>query len=108
MSPAKEKPERTNSVSLFLAALMVLFGFEFVLAGYATLRIWSSIGAAYAALGVLWIVAGPVMLACGVWALATLARQRIPLWIGGVATALCGGSLIAGVLSYVVPCSGPS
>jgi hypothetical protein len=69
---------------------------------------WSSISAAYAAFGVLWIVAGPVMLACGLWALGTLGRSRIPLWIGGAATALSGGSLIAGVLSYVVPCSGPS
>ncbi len=94
--------------TVVLVALMLLFGYLIAAAGYQTLRKWPSISAAYAACGLLWIVAGPAMLAGGLWVLGSLGRSQVPLWIGGIAALLSGGSLIAGVLTYVIPCSGPS
>ena len=94
--------------SILLAALMLLFGFLIAGGGYSALRNWSAIGAAFATCGALWIVTGPAMLLGGFWLLGTLGRNPIPLWIGGVAAVLSGGSLVAGVLTYVIPCSGPS
>ena len=99
---------RTAVWDIVLAVFMLLFGYLIAAAGYQSLRRWSTISAAYAACGVLWVVAGPAMLAGGLWVLGTLGRNPIPLWISGVAAVFSGGSLIAGVLTDVVPCSGPS
>ncbi len=104
---AKAKFERATA-AILLAALMLMFGFPIAAAGYSALRNWSFLGAAFAACGALWIVTGPAMLLGGFWLLGTLGRNPIPLWIGGVAAALSGGSMVAGVLTYVIPCSGPS
>jgi len=93
---------------LLLALPMLLFGYLIAKAGYQILGQWSSIGAAFATIGVLWIIVGPVMFAGGLWVLGSLGRNRIPLWIGGSAAFLSGSSLIGGVLCYVIPCSGPS
>lgn len=105
-SPLSKLPRTPGA--FVLAALMLVFGYLIAGAGYRTLQKWPSISAAYAACGVLWVVAGPAMLVAGVWVLASVGRRRIPLWIGGVAAVLSGGSLIAGVLTSVIPCSGPS
>jgi hypothetical protein len=91
-----------------VAAVMIFFGYVVSHAGYQILREWRSIGAAYAACGVLWILAGPAMLVAGLWVLASLGRHRIPLWLGGTAAVAAGAVLVAGVLTHVVPCSGPS
>jgi len=96
------------ATALAVAAVMMFFGNAISGAGYRTLRGWSSIGPAYAGIGVLWLLAGPAMFGAGLWLLASLGRHRLPLWIGGTAAVLAGVVLIAGVLSYVVPCSGPS
>jgi len=93
--------------AMLLAGLMLLFGYLIAAAGYQTLQKWPSISASYATYGVLWVVAGPAMLAGGLWVLGTLGRKQMPLWAGGIASVLSGGSLIAGVLTYVIPCSGP-
>ena len=94
--------------AIVLALLMLLFGCLVTAGGYQILRRWSYIGPWYAACGLVWIVAGPAMTAGGLWVLGTLGRNRVPLWAGGVAAVLSGGSLVAGVLTYVIPCSGPS
>jgi len=107
MESARPKLWRT-AAKFLLAILLVLFGFLIATAGYQSLRNWASISVGYAAFGVLWVVVGPVMLAGGLWVLGSLGRNQIPLWIGGAAALLSGGSLIAGVVTYVVPCSGPS
>lgn len=96
------------AIALAFAAVMMCFGYAIFGAGYRTLRGWSSIGPAYAGIGILWLLAGPAMFGAGLWVLGSLGRHRIPLWIGGAAAVLAGVVLIAGVLTYVVPCSGPS
>jgi hypothetical protein len=90
-----------------VAAVMMLFGIFVFGAGRQTLRHWSSIGAAYAACGVVWILAGPAMFIAGLWVLASRGRHRMPLWMGGLSAVLAGAVLVVGVLTYVVPCSGP-
>jgi hypothetical protein len=57
---------------------------------------------------VAWLITGAAMLAGGVWMLGPLDRRRLALWIAGAASAATAVILIAGVLAYVIPCSGPS
>ena len=90
------------------ALMLVLFGILICVGARQVLGQWMQISVAYSAIGVLWGVAGPAMVVAGVWALSSLGRRPVPLWIGGAAAALAGGSLVAGVLTYVIPCSGPS
>jgi hypothetical protein len=91
-----------------LAVVMVFFGVLVLGAGRQTLGHWASIGAAYAACGVIWSLAGPAMVLAGLWSLGSLGRHRIPVWIGSAAAVVAGAVLVAGVLTYVIPCSGPS
>ena len=68
---------------------------------------WQSVRAAYAAVGVLWAASAVVMLVCGVW--LVVAKQRaLPLWIGSSAIIVAGTVLIVGILTSVIPCSGPA
>jgi hypothetical protein len=96
------------AVATVVAAGMVCFGFVMFHEGYRTVRQWSSIGVAYALCGLIWTLAGPAMMAAGVWVLGSLGRHRLPLWIGGAAAVLSGAVLVTGVLTHVIPCSGPS
>jgi len=91
-----------------VAAVTIFFGFLISRVAYMTLREWSSIGAGYSTFAVLWALAGPIMLAAGCWVLLTLGRRSTPLWLAGAASILAGGALVVGVLTHVVPCSGPS
>ena len=94
--------------ALVLAAVMLVFGCLVAVGGWKALENSASISPAFIGIAILWLVAGPAMLGGGMWLAASLGRSRAPLWIGGVAAVLSGGSLIAGVLTYVIPCSGPS
>jgi hypothetical protein len=106
METAIQKARRL-AVASIVAAGMLFFGGVVSRIGYHILRHWSSIGPAYAACGVLWVLAGPVMLVAGLWVLGSLGRHRIPLLVGGAATVLAGLVLVVGVLTYVIPCAGP-
>jgi hypothetical protein len=86
----------------------LLFGYAMAEAGYRNLASWSTISAGFAAIALVWLLAGPTMFGGGLWLLASQGRSRPPLWVGGIAALLAGTSLVAGVLTYVVPCSGPS
>jgi hypothetical protein len=96
-----------NAGSVFLAALMILFGAIYGRTGYGLIGEWSAISGGLAACAVLFVVCGVVMVACGAWLLAKMGSAR-PLWIGGAATASCGFVILAGVLAKVIPCAGPS
>lgn len=107
MESALQKANRIVG-AVVVAAGMVFFGGLISVGGYGILRRWSSISVAFAACGALWLLAGPVMLVAGLWVLGSLGRRRIPLWAGGAAAVLSGVVLVAGVLTYVIPCAGPS
>ncbi len=102
------KMTRLVAISIAIAAIWLFFGYAISQAGYRVLREWSSIGAAYATVGTLWLITGPAMFGAGLWLLGTLGRHRIAFWLGAAAGMLAGASLVVGVLTYVVPCSGPS
>jgi hypothetical protein len=106
METAIQKARRI-AVAIVAAAGMLFLGLLVSAMGYQTLREWSFISPAYASCGLLWVVAGPVMLVAGLWLLGSLGRNRIPLLAGGAATALAGVVLVVGVLTYVIPCAGP-
>jgi hypothetical protein len=91
-----------------MAVVTIFFGFLVSIMGYLTLRQWSSIGAGFSACGVLWALAGPIMFVTGWWVLLSLGRRSTPLWLAGAASIAAGGALVVGVLTHVVPCSGPS
>jgi hypothetical protein len=93
---------------LLCAAAMLLFGYIISAGGYRAVSKWREISAPYAAIAVLWVVAGPIMLTAALGILASGGRQRLPLWAGGAGAAAAGASLIVGVLTYVIPCAGPS
>jgi len=101
------KMTKFMAVSIALAAIWLLFGYSISNSGYRVLTEWSSIGSAYSTVGVVWLLAGPAMFGAGMWLLGSLGRHRVPLWLGGAAGIVAGASLIVGVLTYVVPCSGP-
>jgi hypothetical protein len=101
------KMTRFMAVSVALAAIWLFFGYAISKSGYRVFSEWSSIGATYAAIGALWLLTGPAMFGAGLWLLGSLGRHGIPLWLGGAAGILAGVSLIVGVLTYVIPCSGP-
>lgn len=107
METRSQKARRIVVMSL-VAAGTIFFGFLVSQAGYSTLREWRAIGAAYAACGVLWILSGPTMFVGGSWVLASLGRRQTPLWMAGAGSVLAGAVLVVGVLTHVVPCSGPS
>ncbi len=88
--------------------LMLLFGAIYGRSGYALIGEWAAISPALAACAVLFVICGAVMVACGLWLLMKKSGSARPLWIGGAATALCGIVILAGVLSNVIPCAGPS
>ncbi len=107
MEPSSQRAKRI-AIALGISAVMLLFGYAISVAGYRVLREWNSIGPAYAGIGILWLIAGPAMFGAGLWLLGSLGRYRIPFQIAGYAAAIAGIILIVGVLSYIVPCSGPS
>jgi len=103
-----EKAGRTV-LPLVISLVLIFFGFLIAQAGYSMIhREWHSIGSALAACAVAWILAGPVMFVAGWWVLGSWGRREIPLWLGGAAAIIAGTVLVAGVLTHVIPCSGPS
>ena len=97
----------TPSMAL-VAVVTIFFGFLVSRAGYSTLREWRSIGPGFSAFGALWALAGPIMFLAGLWVLLSLGRRPTLLWLAGVASIVAGGAEVVGVLTHVVPCSGPS
>ena len=91
-----------------LGLLIALLGYMVFNNGLAAARLWSAIGAAFAACGVIWIVTGIAMMLCGSWSAASRWWRRIPMWIGGAAGAIAGATTLIGVVTYVIPCSGPT
>ncbi len=91
-----------------MAAVLLFMGVMVTGAGYSNVSKWEAISPWFAACVALWMVAGPVMAVAALWILLPLGRKRIPLLAGGAAGVLAGAVLFIGVLTAVVPCSGPS
>jgi hypothetical protein len=106
METAIQKARRL-AVTIIAAAAMLFLGLLVSAMGYQAMREWSFISSAYASCGLLWVVAGPVMLVAGLWLLGSLGRNRLPLLVGGAATALVGVVLVVAVLTSGIPCTGP-
>ncbi len=87
---------------------MLVLGYFVSRGGFRVLSQWDGISSSYAGIALLWTVAGPVMLAAAAGILLSRARHRLPLLAGSVASVCAGTSLVVGVLTLVVPCSGPS
>jgi len=95
-------------VAIAVAAALLMFGFVVLFVGRDTVREWASIGSALRTCGLLWLLAGTAMIVTSLWVLGSLGRRRIAVLVGGAAAALAGMVLVVGVLTYVIPCSGPS
>jgi hypothetical protein len=103
--PVEERSNR-RSVTL-LGAIVALLGLAVCGSAWNAISQWQFISTAYAAIGVIWLIAGIAMLAGGIWSAISAGKSRAPLWIAGAASALAGSLLVIGVVTYVVPCSGP-
>ena len=87
-------------------ALPLLFGVVPFFGGYQLVGEWTAEGTLLVVSGALLLMSGATMLVSAVWLLASLGRQRFPLWSGGLASLLSGGVLAAATFSHVLPCSG--
>jgi uncharacterized membrane protein YphA (DoxX/SURF4 family) len=96
------------AVMALVVIATIFFGFLVSRGGYSTLREWRSIGAGYSTCGMLWALAGPIMFVAGCWVLLTLGRRPTPLWLAGAGSIVAGSTVLVGVLTHVIPCSGPS
>jgi hypothetical protein len=104
-----ETRPRGRAIWVVIAGLVIgLFGVVVFRSGWWTLQKWSSISSAYAACGVVALLAGIAMMGAGLWALVSLGRYRLPILLGGLATALFGVVTVAGTVTNVIPCAGPS
>lgn len=99
---------RASFVPALLGLVVALLGFLIFQSGLQVVMQWSAITALYALCGAIWVFGGAAMMIGGVWGVASLGRRRVPLLMGGLGSVVAGASLIIGVLTYVVPCSGPS
>ena len=110
MTPMETQKQKAGRMAVMgLAAVAtIFFGFLVSRGGYSTLREWRSIGAGLFTCGALWVLAGPIMFVAGLWVLLTLGRRATPLWLAGAGSIVAGGAVTVGVLTHVVPCSGPS
>lgn len=97
-----------RAATVLCAVLLLLFGSLMAKSGFRTLGQWHRISGLLVAIGVLWIVLGILMLAAGTAAVLYKGKGRLPLWAGSAGAALAGFTIIAGVLTYVIPCAGPS
>src|SRR5512133_724116 len=88
--------------------LEILLGGVLILFTLPAFREWSALTLSFRATILLWIIAAPVTLICGVWSLVGLGRHRLPQWIGGSAAISAGAVLIVGVLTHFIPCAGPT
>jgi hypothetical protein len=106
---AETPSKRSSSAPFALLGLAVaVLGFSILNSGRGVVDKWSQISAAYAACGVLWIICGALMSVGGLWVLASFGTHRLPLWLGAIGSVVAGASVVIGVLTSVVPCSGPS
>lgn len=93
--------------AVFMALLMGYLGIALFMLGYPRLRDWQVLQAPFALCVLIWVISGPIIVAAALWILLTSGRRRASLWIGGIAAAVDGTTLVAGVLTHVVPCAGP-
>lgn len=107
MGPATSNSPASLSAPL-LGGVVAVFGFSVIRMGHRVVLEWSRISTAYASCGVVWILGGVAMLVGGLWALGSSGRRAIPLWTAALGSILAGSTLVVGVLTSVVPCSGPS
>jgi len=95
-------------LAVLIAPAVAWVGFRILRDGQRVLEQWSMVSAAYAGYGLAWIIAGAAMIVGGLWAVGSTGMNRVALWTGSLGSVLAGASLMIGVLTYVVPCSGPS
>lgn len=100
--------DRFRAGRVIAGVVLLLLGYVTTVAGLRVLREWSAVSSALAVLGLLWTFTGIAMFASAIWLILPFGRQRLPLVVGGGGGLLSGAILIVGVLTHVVPCSGPT
>lgn len=97
-----------NFAVVLIGILMLLLGGILTLFALPASMEWSALGGPLKFIVLSWLVAGPVVLGCGVWLIVSLGRYTPPLWVGSAGMFAPGILMVAGVLSHVVPCAGPT
>lgn len=97
-----------NIAAMLVGILMLLLGAVLTRFAMPAVLEWTALGGALKLILVIWLIAGPVALASGVWLLVSLGRRAWPIWIGSAALLASGALMLAGVLTHVIPCAGPT
>lgn len=97
-----------NVASVLVGVLMLLLGALLTQVALPAMLEWDALSGALKSIIAIWIVAGPVALACGLWLLVSLGRRNPPLWTGACALSTSGALMVVGVLTHVIPCAGPT
>jgi hypothetical protein len=96
-----------RSVGGACLGLPLLYGLVPVIVGCLVLREWAALSAPLIVFGVLFLVAGTVMVSSALWLFVTVGRSRLPFWSGGIGSILSAGILASVTLTDVLACSGP-
>jgi hypothetical protein len=101
---SETRPYRGSAVALGL--ILALLGWRIAADGVRALEKWDAISRGFALCGVLWVVAGGLMLVGGVW--GAFSRNRFPVVVASSAAVVAGATSVTGLLTSVIPCAGPS
>ena len=91
-----------------LSVPMVIFGVVYAVSAAGDLRQLSAMSRSLVACLLLIGFSGMVISVSSIWLIARLYRDLRPLWIGGVASGMCGLGLAGGALARIIPCAGPT
>ncbi len=91
-----------------IALVEFLLGFFILSLAWQVLQEWVSIGASFRAIGLIWLIAGFLIVISCVWAWVSLGRKLLPIWIASGLTVISGAAVVGGVLGKIIPCGGPS
>ncbi len=84
---------------------MILLGLLAVWGGIGRIPQWAALATGAQAAYAIFLLAGAALAAAGVWLL--LAPKRGSAWTGAAAAAALGATVLIGVTTGAIPCSGP-
>ncbi len=84
---------------------MILFGLLAASGGIGQIPRWAAFATGTQAAFAIFVLAGAALAAAGVWLL--VAPRRGPAWAGAASAVAVGATLLVGVTTGAIPCSGP-
>ena len=108
MIPVNAVVRKPSAIALVLTIPLLFFGILMFLGGWLDFSDWKSESAALIALDLGFLATGLTTVVAALWILASLGRKALPVRIAALSAIAAGTLMLAGTLSYVLPCSGPA